>query len=404
MGLLTNFINSSGIDIGLNLVEKSYLIDNYPDLANTFKFAGLWLWGQNNYGQLGNNAGGLNLGKSSPVQTVSGGANWKSVALGNASSAAAIKTDGTLWLWGRNTYGQLGDNTRTSRSSPTQTVPGGTNWRLVSGGSPTTSAIKTDGTLWLWGKNQYGELGNNTRTRTSSPIQTVSGGTNWKLVASCEYQSIAIKTDGTLWTWGYNSLGQLGDNTRTSRSSPIQTVAGGTNWKSVDCNHRMAAGIKTDGTLWNWGFNSDGQLGDNSITSKSSPVQTVAGGTNWKSVAVGTSFITGIKTDGTLWLWGRNDNGQLGDNTIVKKSSPVQTVSGGTNWKLVSCCYYWVAGIKTDGTLWLWGNNNYGNLGDNTIVKKSSPVQTVSGGTNWMSVEVGTTITAAIRDNSNDYI
>jgi alpha-tubulin suppressor-like RCC1 family protein len=200
----------------------------------------------------------------------------------------------------------------------------------------------------------------------------------------------AIKTDGTLWLWGYSFEGQLGDNLNTARkSSPVQTIAGGTNWKSVACGYLHTTAIKTDGTLWTWGYNTYGQLGDNSRTHKSSPVQTVAGGTNWKSVAGGIYHTTAIKTDGTLWTWGNNTYGQLGDNTIVHRSSPVQTVSGGTNWKSVSCGGFDTTAIKTDGTLWLWGHSTDGGIGDNTAVRKSSPVQTIAGGTNWKSVSGG---------------
>ena len=139
----------------------------------------------------------------------------------------------------------------------------------------------------------------------------------------------------------------------------------------------------SDGGLWLWGRGTNGQLGDNTVANKSSPVQTVSGGNNWKLVAGGVYHTAALKTDGTLWSWGRGTNGNLGDNTIVSKSSPVQTVSGGTNWKLVSGGYMYTAAIKTDGTLWTWGINTDGRLGNNTITDKSSPIQTVSGGTNW---------------------
>jgi len=378
-------------DLEQLFVTDYAMIDQYAATGT------LWTWGRNTYGQLGDNTAALTnaADKSSPVQTVAGGTNWKLVAGGNYH-IACIKTDGTLWTWGRNTYGALGDGSSiTHRSSPIQTVSGGTNWKQVAGGQYHTAAIKTDGTLWTWGHNLYGQLGDNTASLKSSPVQTVAGGTNWKQVGCGYTNTAAIKTDGTLWTWGWNQQGQLGDGTSiTHRSSPIQTIAGGTNWKQVVSGISYIAAIKTDGTLWTWGQNSNGQLGDNTIVNKSSPVQTVASGTNWKQLAGGGYNIAAIKTDGTLWIWGYNIVGQLGDNTVVDKSSPVQTVAGGTNWKQVANLGA-TAAIKTDGTLWIWGNNAQGYLGDNTLVSKSSPIQTIAGGTNWKQV-AGGVYTAAV--------
>jgi alpha-tubulin suppressor-like RCC1 family protein len=399
VGANTNY-TVIGTDIGAGMVTKEYLIDAYPSLVDTMKTAGLWLWGRNTNGQLGTND---ITHRSSPIQTVAGGANWKQVD-GGFFHTAAIKTDGTLWLWGRNTQGQLGTNDLTHRSSPVQTVSGGTNWKQVSAGGygGYTAAIKTDGTLWLWGSSSDGKLGTNDITLRSSPVQTVSGGTNWKQVSAGYEHTAAIKTDGTLWLWGRNTNGQLGDNSITHRSSPVQTISGGTNWKQVSAGGYHTTTIKTDGTLWLWGSNAYGQLGDNSITHRSSPVQTISGGSNWKQVSGGFRHTVAIKTDGTLWLWGRNNFGQLGDNTATNRSSPVQTVAGGTNWKQVSNDVVHTAAIKTDGTLWSWGFNTSGQLGINDSTNRSSPVQTISGGTNWKQVSAGGYHTACIRDDSDD--
>jgi alpha-tubulin suppressor-like RCC1 family protein len=392
----------NNVDLGTKFVTKSYLMDVYPylnGLGNNIKTAGLWTWGFNNNGQLGDNT---ITSKSSPVQTVTGGTNWKQVASG-AIYTAAIKTDGTLWNWGSGVNGRLGDNTTASKSSPVQTVAGGTNWRQVSGGSSHTAAIKTDGTLWLWGWDSNGELGDNTTTNKSSPVQTVTGGTNWRQVACGANHTAAVKTDGTLWLWGVNPYGGLGDNTSASKSSPVQTVAAGTNWRQVACGTYHTAAIKTDGTLWAWGYNSTGQLCDNTSVNKSSPVQTIAGGTNWRQVACGTYHTAAIKTDGTLWTWGYNNNGQLGDNTLINKSSPVQTVAAGTTWRQVSCGDNHTAAIKTDGTLWNWGYNGGGQLGDNTLINKSSPVQTIVGRNNWKQVSCGGNHSTAIQEMGDDF-
>ncbi|QPX48300.1 regulator of chromosome condensation [Synechococcus phage S-SRM01] len=292
----------------------------------------------------------------------------------------------TLWTWGANSSGQLGNNTTTIRSTPVTTFAGGTNWKQVFSGPDHTAAIKTDGTLWTWGGNSFGQLGNNTTTNSPTPITTFSGGTNWKQVSCGFYHTAAIKTDGTLWTWGFNSYGQLGNNTIINRTTPVTTFAGGFDWKQVSCKGYTVAAIKTDGTLWTWGWNIYGQIGDNTSTQRNTPVTTLAGGTNWKQVFCGEFYNQAIKTDGTLWGWGFNVFGQLGNNTTTDRSTPVTTFAGGNNWKQVSAAAFHTAAIKTDGTLWIWGNNNNGNLGNNTSTDRITPVTTFAGGTNWKQV------------------
>ena len=357
--------------------------DNQFIRREFFQQGTLWGWGYNYYGSLGDNT---NTQRNSPVQTVAWGLNWMQVSCGQRFSAG-IKNDGTLWTWGLATNGQLGNNTNgLGTQSPTQTVAAGTNWKQVSAGGYTCGAIKTDGTLWMWGQGANGNLGNNGYSNRSSPVQTIAAGNNWKQISVSYKFTGAIKTDGTLWMWGINQFGDLGTNNQTDYSSPVQTIAVGTNWKQVSAGGYSTSAIKTDGTLWVWGWNIYGQLGTNDTNHRSSPVQTVAGGTNWKQVTGSKYSWAAIKTDGTLWTWGVNTNGQLGTNNITNYSSPVQTVAGGTNWKQVSAGGYAMAAIKTDGTLWTWGVNNTGNLGTNDTTKRSSPIQTVAGGTNWKQV------------------
>ena len=155
----------------------------------------------------------------------------------------AIKTDGTLWAWGRNFWGQLGNNDTTDRSTPVTTFTGGTNWKQVSVGYNVTAAIKTDGTLWTWGRGSAGALGNNDTTDRSTPVTTFTGGTNWKQVSAGYNVTAAIKTDGTLWTWGSGNAGKLGINNTTDRSTPVTTFAGGTNWKQVNINYASCVAI-----------------------------------------------------------------------------------------------------------------------------------------------------------------
>jgi alpha-tubulin suppressor-like RCC1 family protein len=395
----TNFRDSNGVDLGDELITKDYLMSVYPEIGQQIGIPPeLWTWGYGNTGVLGNAAFTL---RSTPVTTFAGGTNWKQVST-RIRHTAAIKTDGTLWTWGYGGSGRLGNavtTTNTGIPTPVTTFAGGTNWKQVTCGSFHTAAIKTDGTLWTWGQGYSGQLGNASTTNVSTPVTTFAGGTNWKQVSAGNQHTAAIKTDGTLWTWGSNNFrgaaAFLGNASTTNVSTPVTTFAGGTNWKQVTCGTTHTAAIKTDGTLWTWGFGSYGKLG-NAVTTGfiSTPVTTFAGGTNWKQVSCG-YHTAAIKTDGTLWTWGSGLG--LGNASTTNVSTPVTTFAGGTNWKQVSSGGSHTVAIKTDGTLWSWGNGGTGQLGDNTMTAKSTPVTTFAGGTNWKQLGSGYSGVAAIQ-------
>ena len=209
-----------------------------------------------------------------------------------------LKTDGTLWAWGDNSSGQLGDGTTVNKSSPTQ-VGTGTDWAAARGGyAPQTVAIKSNGTLWAWGNNSGGQLGDGTTVSKSSPTQ-VGTATNWSTISVGDSHTVAIKTDGTLWAWGWNIYGQLGDGTTVDKSSPIQ-IGTALNWSAVAAGYAHTIALRSDGTLWAWGLNSNGQLGDGSTTEIYSPKK-VGTGSSWAVVAAGDSHTIAIMSDGTLW-------------------------------------------------------------------------------------------------------
>ncbi|MCL2607760.1 MAG: hypothetical protein FWD92_04320, partial [Methanomassiliicoccaceae archaeon] len=320
----------------------------------------LWTWGLNEYGQLGD---GTTINRSSPAQI--GSDTWKYVSAGEVNTAA-IRSDGTLWAWGNNSNGQLGDGTTISRSSPVQI--GSDKWISVSAGWGVTMAIKEDGTLWAWGNNGGGRLGLGDTTQRNSPDQI--GTDTWKSVSAGAYHTVAIKEDGTLWAWGNNQYGKLGDGTTESRNAPAKI--GSDKWISVSAGWDHTVGIKEDGTLWAWGRNI-GLLGiddSGSGTSVSSPVQ-VGTATDWASVSAGSHYTMALKSDGTLWVWGSNYNGQLGDGTNTDILSPTQM--GSDKWTSTSNGWYSTMAIKEDGTLWVWGWNGYGQLGLGDTTDRNAP-------------------------------
>ncbi len=345
---------------------------------------GLWAWGGNERGQLGLG----DIADRATLVQIGALTTWSILAPGGRSSLV-IKTDGTLWAWGYNRYGQLGLGDETHRSSPVQ-VGSLTDWVEVTKTDSHSLAIKTDGTLWSWGLNDNsvfmrngGQLGLGDGINRSSPTQ-VGALTDWSKTAGGNH-SLAVKTDGTLWSWGNNDAGQLGQGDTVDRSSPVQ-VGSLTTWSEIDGREAdtssNSASIKTDGTLWTWGRNSSGQLGLGDINDRSSLVQ-VGALTNWSKLSCGDGFMTAIKTDGTLWTWGTNLGGELGQgDNGTKRSSPVQ-VGSLTDWDKISCGGHFTLAIKTDGTLWMWGNI-MSEVGDS----KSSPVQ-VGSLTTWNSIDAG---------------
>ncbi len=345
----------------------------------TNEFGPLYAWGLGTSGQLGD---GSVVSRSSPVQ-IGSETNWSKLSAGQ-TTPLFVKTDGTLWAVGKNNFGQVGDGTVVDKSSPVQ-IGALTNWLNVASGGYRGSAIKQDGTIWTWGSNSRGQLGINASTTTyrSSPVQ-VGSLTTWAKLYASQGNNFAIKTDGTLWAWGLNTYGNLGDGTVVDRSSPVQ-IGALTDWSSIAVSNESAFGIKTGGTLWSWGRNDYGQLGTNTsyLINKSSPTQ-IGALTNWSIVSSGgVNSVFAIKTDGTLWCWGRNLSGGLGQNDTVNRSSPVQ-IGALTTWANVSAGTSTYA-IKTDGTLWSWGQNTFGQLGAGDVISRSSPVQ-VGALTNWINV------------------
>ena len=348
----------------------------------------LWTWGANFAGKLGD---GTTVGRSSPGTTWGSFTTWcqvSSALLTVSSHAAAIKTDGTLWTWGNNTCGSLGDGTILTRCSP-GTIFGGGTWCQVFSGNSIVAAIKTDGTLWTWGSNSFGVLGNGTTLDRSSPGTVAGGGTNWCQVSGGGTFIASIKTDGTLWSWGCNNCGQLGDGTVTPRSSPGTVAGGGTTWSKVTSNCLHTVALKSDGTLWTWGRNLCGILGDGTTVSRCSPGTTWGSFTDWCDVSASNCHSSAIKTDGTLWTWGCNAQGRLGNGTTTDRCSPGTVAGGGTNWCQVSGGCNISPVIKTDGTLWTWGFNQCGVLGDGTTIDRCSPGTVAGGGTLWNRISAG---------------
>jgi alpha-tubulin suppressor-like RCC1 family protein len=388
-------------DVELQNITKQFSVDITPNFT-------LWGMGSNSglgflfapYGTAGT--------RSSPVQ-LGGTPIWTDITQGY-QSLRARKYDGTLWAWGSNNGGKLGINNRSDQSSPVQ-IGSGSEWNISSNFKNRVSAsfvIKNNGTLWaIGGTNANGQLGQNHRLDRSSPTQ-VGTGTDWVKVSNVDGAfgaCAALKSDGTLWTWGQNNDGQIGQNDRVYRSSPTQI--GSAEWSDVLITATAFLAIKTNGTLWSCGNNNDGHFGttDTTATIRSSPVQ-VGVATNWSKLfghGGNNPPVAAIKTDGTLWAWGRGSEGQLGGNSSPGQTSIPAAVGSDTNWSKIAIGYQHMIAIKTDGTLWAWGQNSDGQLGTGDRISRSSPVQ-VGTNTNWYDISsnlgiAGTYVNYAISRN-----
>ena len=336
------------------------------------------------------------------VDTVSGSttvtvqAPWSNVVAGGYQTLAR-KADGTLFGWGSNLRGQLGDSTTTDRTAPVPVSGGVTTWKQIAVGDQFAVAIRTDGTMWSWGNNQNGQLGDGTQVDHSIPAKV--GGTTsstWAFVAAGRSHVLAIDSKGVLWAWGRNFNGQLGDGTAVDRLVPTKISAGVSTgsgstavtavWKSVSAGDAHSLGRLSDGTMYGWGNNTYGQAGNSGAVDVTTPSK--IGSLSWASVSAGANHSTAIRSDGTLFAWGLNANGQVGNNGSLNVTLPAQ-VGTANNWAVVAAGGLHTIAVRTDGTLWAWGANTEGQLGTGDGNDSPFPVQ-IGMAKNWSTVTAGT--------------
>jgi alpha-tubulin suppressor-like RCC1 family protein len=332
----------------------------------------LYSWGSNIQGQLGDSS---NTSRNAPVVVNAGAGTttWRTVAVGD-QFAVAIRTSGTsttggtLWAWGLNQNGQLGDGTTVSRSVPVQ-IGKDTDWAFVTAGKGHALAIKTTGILYAWGRNFNGQLGDG--TQIGKLVPTKIGVATWLTVSAGETHTLGLQKDGTLWAWGGGESGQIG-NAGNTASVPAPVKIGTSTWASVSAGAFHSMAISANGVLWGWGANGSSQLGDNGSASVNAPKVIQSDINNWTVVAAGASHTMGVRSDGTLWGWGSNAEGQLG-NGDTDSSFPVQ-IGTGTTWVTVTSGAAHSFGLKTDNTLWGWGRNQEGQLGNGKNTLSAIPV------------------------------
>jgi alpha-tubulin suppressor-like RCC1 family protein len=356
----------------------------------------VWTWGANFNGKLG-------IGSIAPnrvlVPTEVHGIgnidylNSITAIMGGEIHNLALKSDGTLWAWGWNALGQLGDGTTNDASLPIQvglgSVPplapvtklgGRTYWNL---------AVKSDGSMWAWGMNSSGQMGNGTvNSYVVTPVMVGNsqpgGAVNNPLQVSCGYTyGVALLTNGTVWTWGTGGFGELGNGTTGHSYIPVQTI-GLSNVTAISSGWKHTLALRSDGTVWAWGKNLSGELGDGTIISRSNAVQ-VLNVSNIVAVSGGDYNSVALRSDGTVWKWGLNDVGELGVGSADANPHPlaVQIITnifgaGFSNVVMVANRDYHNIAIKADGSVWMWGANDQGQCGVGMTNDVYSPAPVIS--------------------------
>ncbi len=329
----------------------------------------MWYTGDMRWGEAG--IGLFNVYDSAFTYRDEGVQEWVSSSSGGAHTLA-LRSDGTLWAWGQNSYGQLGFGAVNTydQYSPEQ-VGNDTAWIAMSAGYEHSLGLKVNGSLWTWGHNDHGQLGQGNHTDYNVPTRIGTDST-WTDMTGGRAFNLALKANGTLWAWGANANGQLGTGNTTEQSSPVQVGAGST-WLAISAGDSFSVAQKADGTLWAWGYNNHGQLGQGNNTEQHNPMQ-VGNDTTWTHVAAGNAHVLAIKSNGTLWAWGANNHGQLGQGNTSDLSTATQ-IGSATNWVGVSAGRGYSYAMASDGTIWSWGANDKGELGQGNYTEQHSPVQ-----------------------------
>ena len=371
----------------------------------------VWAWGVNQYGQLGN---GNNTDSNVPVQVKdpsgTGFLTGITAIAGNGDYSMALKNDGTVWTWGHNGQGQLGNGNNTDSNVPVQVLgPGGTGFltgiTAIAGGFNSSMALKNDGTVWTWGYNNWGQLGTGNNTDSNVPVQVKdSSGSGYltgiTAIAGGADHSMALDSSGNVWTWGHNNNGELGNGTYNGPGGityigytlPVQVVGPGgsgnlTGITAIAAGSSYSTALKNDGTVWAWGWNSSGQLGNGNNDNSNVPVQVEGlGGSGYltgiTAIAAGGDTSIALKNDGTVLAWGIDNSGELGDGNNTNSNVPVQVKGPGGSGYLTGITAIAGGGntsiaLKPNGTVWTWGINSQGQLGNGTNTSSNIPVQVV---------------------------
>lgn len=335
----------------------------------------------------------------------------------------ALKADGSVWSWGYNRNGQLGDGSQIEKSSPVQVLPPGSGVIQVAAGKIYSLALKEDGSVWGWGSNIWGQMADGTKIDRLSPVQILPPGSNaTKIVAGRDF-AYALKKDGSLWGWGFSDVSQLGADRADdfgereySIRKPVQVMAANSGFIELATAARGTLALKKDGSVWGWGNNERGQLGNGVSGPKWPPAQAMPPGSGVTAVAANGRFSVILKKDGSVWAWGYNAYGQLGDGSSgVDRHAPQRIMPRGSGVIAIAAGLFHTLALKKDGSVWAWGANNAGQLGDgkewtaenakmfetDDLPRQLSPVQVLPPGSGVVAISANEYQSLALKSDGN---
>jgi alpha-tubulin suppressor-like RCC1 family protein len=316
----------------------------------------IWSWGANGNGQVGIGYPSSYIDTPVPIITETG---WNRISCGGVH-ILALKTDNTLWAWGGNSTGQLGMGDTIYENWEPFVISTNTDWSCVSAGAFYSTAIKTNFTIWSWGYNNYGQLGLNDTLLRTSPNQ-IGTQSDWVLVSAGYYHTLARKTNNTIWSWGYNEFYHLGLGDSENRNTPSQ-IGTQSDWSVISAGSDHSVVIKNNGAIYSWGYNWGCQLGlGDRYIDRSTPTQ-IGTDSDWLFVVAGALSTIALKTNDSLWSWGANDSSSLGLGDSELRKTP-SLIGVRTDWVEIKHAYYQGIARDSSNKIWAWGRNAEGQLG-----------------------------------------
>ncbi|MBU1218293.1 hypothetical protein KKF34_09565 [Myxococcota bacterium] len=331
--------------------------------------------GENTCDSLGHEPGSLRCNEDCTLNIEGCGFAFVSISAGYQHTCG-ILTDGSGWCWGFNGAGQLGDGTHEERTYPVMVSGMEEGIEKISGGREHSCAVKADGSAWCWGKNTSGQLGNGDLEDTMIPAGVSGMSEGVKSICPGADHTCALKSDGSLWCWGSNVSGQIGDGTTEDRHEPVRVESLNYNVISVECGYDHTCVQIDDGSVWCWGSNESGQVGDSTTENRLVPVMVESVGKDITQISVGANHNFAVKNDNSVYGWGMGGFSQLGDGNATNQETPVAISPLENSVQKISAGSIFSCALKLDGTVWCWGFNLFGQLGTGSVDSQSLPVQT----------------------------